>query len=100
MTHTAFHFWRPGPDLDESHKQWESHLVLGAVHMSWYQLNQFPDGGIGLITEKNSQGLPWPALEGLYGMLCVFGGLWASSESPLIWRSLGSLGLNSGLISY
>lgn len=47
MTHTAFHFWRPGPDLDDSHKQRESHLVLGAAHMSWYQLNQFPDGGIG-----------------------------------------------------
>lgn len=54
-----FIFWRPGPDLDESHKKCKSHLVLGAT-LDVLILTQSGDkggGGIGLIQEKKDEGV-------------------------------------------
>lgn len=48
-----FSFWRPGPDLDESHKQCKSHLVLGATP-DVLILTQSGDKG-GLVLSKRKR---------------------------------------------
>lgn len=90
----AFHLWRPGCNLDESHKLCD--YILFKVTLIWLDTNliswlrgNWPHHG------EKSEGLSWDlSLRGIYELLCEFGGLWAL-KLLLYLNVLGLLGIES-----